>query len=256
MPSIVWTGLELVVVAGALAGLLVYVWSVPHWQVLGPAVVRGRAAGRGVAITFDDGPVAPFTEQILDILRERQVPATFFLCGKNVERFPEIARRIRAEGHTVGNHTYSHPFLYFHGRARIAAEIDRTQEAVEKVTGQRPIYFRPPFGARWFGLYSVLRERRLWLIQWSDTGYDWKGESVTAAEIVRRTLEGLGPGSIILLHDGRRTYPPETVDQSNTVTALPAIIDAARQTGLTFVPLRELLEAEDRSQESELITDS
>ncbi len=241
MMSLVWIALGLAVLAAVLAGLSVYTGSVPHWQLFGPAVVRGLAAGRRVAITFDDGPVAPFTEQILDILRQRKVPATFFLCGRNVERFPEIARRIQAEGHTIGNHTYSHPFLYFRSRSRIASEIDCTQEAIEKVTGQRPVYFRPPFGARWFGLHSVLRERGLRLIQWSDTGYDWKGGSATSAEIVRETLKQLGPGSIILLHDGRRTYPPQMVDQSNTVKALPPIIDAARQAGLTFVPLGELL---------------
>jgi peptidoglycan/xylan/chitin deacetylase (PgdA/CDA1 family) len=194
-----------------------------------------------VALTFDDGPASPFTEQILEILRARKVPATFFVCGKNVERFPEILRRIHAEGHTVGNHTYSHPFLYFRSRARIAQEIDRTQEAIEKVTGQRPWYFRPPFGGRWFGLYPVLRERGLRLVNWSDTGYDWKKGDTSSADIARQTLKGLGAGSIILLHDGFEADPPRQVDQSRTVSALPAIIDAAREAGLTFVSLSDFV---------------
>jgi peptidoglycan/xylan/chitin deacetylase (PgdA/CDA1 family) len=214
---------------------------VPQWQVFGPAVVRGRAGSGKVALTFDDGPVAPFTEQILDVLRAKKVTATFFVCGKNVERFPETVRRIKAEGHTLGNHTYSHPFLYFRSRLDMAREIDRTQEAIEKVAGLRPIYFRPPFGARWFGLYAVLRERGLRLVQWSDTGYDWKRGAKSEADIVSRTLKGLGPGSIILLHDGRRVYPPHQVDQSHTVKALPEIIDAVHQAGLTFVPLAEFM---------------
>src|SRR5258707_2554771 len=135
--GIAWT---LVCVIGALVilgGLLVYAWSVPQWQIFGPAVVRGRTTGGQVALTFDDGPVAPFTEQILDVLRAKKVTATFFVCGKNVERFPEIVRRIKAEGHTLGNHTYSHPFLYFRSRLDMAREIDRTQEAIEKVAGLR-----------------------------------------------------------------------------------------------------------------------
>ena len=244
LPELGWWQMVLIwAIAGAAVavGLIVYAWSVPQWQVFGPALIRGAATRRHVALTFDDGPVSPFTEQILDILRARKVPVTFFVCGKNVERFPEIVRRIQAEGHTLGNHTYSHPFLYFRSRSDIRTEIDRTQEAIEKVAGLRPSYFRPPFGAGWFGLHPVLRERGLRLVQWSDTGRDWKGGAGTAADIVRETLQGLGPGSIILLHDGRRVYPPQTVDQSNTVKALPEIIDAARSAGFTFVPLSEFL---------------
>ena len=222
----------------ALGGLYVYAWSEPTWQTFGPALVRGPAAGRRVALTFDDGPASPFTEQILDILRNRQVTATFFVCGQNVERYPEILRRIYAEGHEIGNHAYSHPFFYFRSRAFMAAEIDRTQEAIEGITGQRPTLFRPPFGVRWRGIYAVLRERGLRLVTWSDTGYDWK---YGTEDIVHKTLEGLGPGSIILLHDGRRTYPPGGVDQSSTVRALPAIIDGALRAGLTFVPVSDFL---------------
>jgi peptidoglycan/xylan/chitin deacetylase (PgdA/CDA1 family) len=237
-----WIALGAVGLATALVGLLVFAWSVPHWQIFGPAVVRGSTTGRCIALTFDDGPVSPFTEQILDILRARGVPATFFLCGENVGRFPEVARRIETDGHTIGNHTYSHPFPYFRRRSEMAEEIDRTQAVIEQATGKRPTYFRPPYGARWFGLYSVLRERGLRLVQWSDTGYDWRRGSNSPAQIVRETMKTLGPGSIILLHDGRNTCPPHTVDQSNTVSALPGIIDAARDAGLTFVPLTELLQ--------------
>jgi peptidoglycan-N-acetylglucosamine deacetylase len=239
--GIIWAAVCVVGLVGVVGGLVVYAWSVPQWQVFGPALIRGTATRRHVALTFDDGPVSPFTEQILDILRARKVPATFFVCGKNVERFPAIVRRIQAEGHALGNHTYSHPFLYFRSRSDIGREIDRTQEAIEKVKGLRPSYFRPPFGGGWFGLHPVLRERGLRLVQWSDTGRDWKGGAETVADIVRETLQGLGPGSIILLHDGRRVYPPQAVDQSNTVKALPEIIDAARNAGFTFVPLSEFL---------------
>ena len=225
------------VVLAGLGGLYVFAWSVPTWQIFGPALIRGPGPGRRVALTFDDGPVSPFTEQILDILRVRKVPATFFVCGKNVERSPQILRRIQAEGHAIGNHTYSHEFPYFRSGRKFAVEIDRTQEAIAKVTGQKPVIFRPPYGARWLGFYPVLRERGLRLVNWSDTGYDWLEKS----DIVRETLKSLGPGSIILLHDGRRADPPETIDRSRTVSALPAIIDAAREAGFTFVPLTEFL---------------
>jgi len=104
--------LILVAIAGfALFSIYCYAWSIPTLQLFGPALLRGPQVGRRVALTFDDGPAPVFTEQILDVLRGRNVKATFFLCGKNVERYPEIARRVKAEGHAIGNHTYSHPFL-------------------------------------------------------------------------------------------------------------------------------------------------
>jgi peptidoglycan/xylan/chitin deacetylase (PgdA/CDA1 family) len=221
-----------------LLGLYVYAWSIPTLQLFGPAILRGPADGNRIALTFDDGPCAGYTEQILDILRRHDVKATFFVCGQNVERSPETLRRVQAEGHTIGNHGYSHPFPFFRSRAFFAREIDLTQEAIEKVTRERPKFFRPPFGARWLGLHSVLKARGLSLVNWSDTGYDWK---LDMEGIVRETLKTLGPGSIILLHDGRRTYPPERVDRSPTVKALPPILEGAGKAGFTFVTLDKLL---------------
>jgi peptidoglycan/xylan/chitin deacetylase (PgdA/CDA1 family) len=139
-------------VAGAGGVVLWYACSVPSSRVFGPALVRGPRERRRVALTFDDGPAPPFTGQILDVLRDYRVPATFFVCGQNAERHPELVRRIHAEGHTLGNHTYSHPFLYIQSRQRIAEEIDRTQEVIGRLTGYRPRLFRPPYGVRWFGL--------------------------------------------------------------------------------------------------------
>ncbi len=226
----------------ASSAVLYYACAVPSSQLLGSALVRGPADRRRVVLTFDDGPATPFTEQILDILRDRKVPATFFVCGKNVERFPEILRRIQVENHAIGNHTYSHPFLYFRSRTRIAEEIDRTQTAIERITRQRPKLFRPPYGVRWFGLFPLLRERGMRVIQWSDTGFDWESRN-GPADIVRLTLKRLEGGSVILLHDGHNALPPHQVDRSNTVTALPAIIEGAEKAGFRFVPLQDFLES-------------
>ena len=227
----------------AVVGLVFGLWfwwacTVPTSKFFRPALIRGPQEGKRIALTFDDGPASPFTEQTLAILRAHEVPATFFLCGKNVEGNPDLARRIVAEGHAVGNHTYSHLLLYFQSRPRIAAEIDRTQEVIEKVVGYRPKIFRPPYGARWFGLVPTLRERGMHLVLWSATGYDWKKD---APGIVAATLQELKPGVVILLHDGRETRPGGKVDRSFTVQALPAIIAAARGRGYQFVPLQDFL---------------
>ena len=221
-----------------LFGVYVYLWSIPALQWFTPAILRGSSDGKRVALTFDDGPCPGYTEAILDILRERGVTAAFFVCGRNVERSPELLRRIQAEGHTIGNHGYSHPYPFFHTRRFFAREVDRTQEAIEKVTGKRARFFRPPFGARWLGLQQVLEARGLRLVNWSDRGYDWR---LGRDAIVRETLKCLGPGSIILLHDGDRAYSPQRVDRSATVQALPAILDGAAKAGFTFVSLDELL---------------
>lgn len=203
-----------------------------------PVLNRGPREGKRISLTFDDGPSEQFTEQILGILREHRVLATFFVCGRNVEKHPDLLRHIVAEGHEIGNHTYSHPYLYFKSRRRIAQEIDRTQAIIEKIAGFRPNLFRPPYGARWFGLIPSLLERGMHLVLWSATGYDW---SKDAPGITQATLRGLKPGAVILLHDGRETHPTAEIDRSPTVVALPAIIAGARELGYTFAPLRDFL---------------
>lgn len=231
----------LVSIAGI--GLAFGVWFgwacfLPTSTFFGPAIIRGSAESKRICLTFDDGPAPPFTERILEILREYRVPAAFFVCGKNAERNPELVRRIVAEGHTLGNHTYSHLMICFKGRERLAKEIDRAQETLESVAGIRPKVFRPPYGVRWFGLMPTLLERGMHLILWSAAGYDWKKD---AAGIVEATLKELKPGAVILLHDGRETRPVADIDRSPTVQALPAIIEGARQQGYAFAPLEEFL---------------
>jgi peptidoglycan/xylan/chitin deacetylase (PgdA/CDA1 family) len=235
-----------------------YACAFPRSQLLGPALVCGKGVGRRIALTFDDGPLPPYTEQILDVLRDLKIRATFFVCGEDAERYPQIVRRMHAEGHTIGNHTYSHPYLHGLGRTRMAQEIDRTQETIKRLTGQSPRLFRPPYGARWFGLYALLGERGMHLVQWSNGGYDWK---MSAEAIVQTTISKLRPGSVILLHDGvqapggflgvalRRIAHKgrdqravtQRADRSATVLALPAIIEGAHKAGFEFVSVEDLL---------------
>jgi len=227
----------------AVLGLAFGLWfwwacSEPSSTFFRPVLIRGPQEGKRVALTFDDGPAEPFTEQVLEILRQHQVPATFFVCGKNAEKYPALLRRIVAEGHEVGNHTYSHLFVYFQSRRRMAEEIDRTQAIIERITGIRPRIFRPPYGARWFGLVPTLQERGMHLILWSATGYDWKKD---LPGIARAALQELKPSAIMLLHDGRDARPASEIDRSRTVSALPAIIAGARQQGYTFAPLKDFL---------------
>jgi len=213
----------------ALVGVLAYGLGSPGSTLLAPSLSRGE--GPEVLLTFDDGPSVPYTGQILDILRAEGVKATFFLCGSAAERYPELVRRIRDEGHEIGNHTWSHPYLYLAGRAEMAAEIDRTQDALERITGTRPVWFRPPFGVRGFALRGVLEERGMKMMLWSDRGHDG---ALDAAGITATTLAQLHPGAIVLLHDGFEAKDPALVDRSATVSALPSIIAGARAAGYRF----------------------
>ncbi len=228
----------LLVIVAAFAAFSYYACTVPSSEIFRPVIVRGPADGRRIVVSFDDGPSSPFTDQILDVLRDKKVQATFFVCGANVERYPDIVKRIVRDGHTLGNHTYSHPALAFRTPSQIANQVDRTQSAIENAVGIRADVFRPPYGIRWPGLMGVLRKRGLKLIMWSATGYDWKCGS---EEIARLALNEIQPGSIILLHDGRNTLPPDQIDCTGTVKALPVIIDKAREAGFEFVSLSEFV---------------
>jgi peptidoglycan/xylan/chitin deacetylase (PgdA/CDA1 family) len=217
----------------SVVAVLAYGLADPQATLLGPALVRDGDPAE-VMLTFDDGPSVPYTGQVLDILRANHIKATFFLCGANAERYPELVRRIRDEGHEIGNHTWSHPYLYLASRETLASEIDRTQDVLEKITGTRPVWFRPPFGVRGFPLSEILRTRGMKMMLWSDRGHDG---ALGAEAIAKITLAQLHPGAIVLLHDGFETHAPALVDRSATVAALPRIIEGVRRAGYAFAPL-------------------
>lgn len=182
-----------------------------------------------VFLTFDDGPSVPFTNEILDILAGCQVLASFFVCGKNVERHPEIVKRIAAGGHTLGNHSYSHSrFLSLTGC--LSSEIEKTQSIIQKVTGLRVKFFRPPWGYVHPWLTSYLKKQDYQLVLWDIKVYDW--QKPAAAIIAKRVLQKVKPNAVILLHDGDRTRL--SCDRSQTVLALPLVIQDLRKRGYEF----------------------
>src|ERR1039457_6168998 len=137
--------------AGAASSFLAWAVRGRSASVFGHSVWRGPRDRRALALTFDDGP-GESTPDILEILAEHHVPATFFQCGANVDRLPEIAREVAARGHEIGNHSYSHPYLFLRSPNAIENELRRAQETIESHTGFRPAWFRAPYGARRFGV--------------------------------------------------------------------------------------------------------
>lgn len=196
----------------------------------GITFTRVMVSGNYVAITFDDGPHPQNTPRLLDILRARNIKATFYVIGRSVDLHPQIVRRTVAEGHEIGNHSHTHRLLSKLGDSELRMEMSRCQDAIGRAAGVRPRTMRPPYG----GLTQ--RQRELVhaefgypTILWSVDPLDWKrpGPSV----VTSRILSGASPGGIILGHDLH----------SQTVDAMPATLDGLLRRGYQFVTVSQLL---------------
>jgi peptidoglycan-N-acetylglucosamine deacetylase len=181
-----------------------------------------------VALTFDDGPNMQHTETLIQLLREKQVKATFFVVGEQVLKYPELSRQLLSEGNGVANHTFSHPPLFcFLSPRRLNREVEKCQEAIIQTCGFRPTHFRSPVGLRHPLLWSCLLRTELQFISWRTRAFDTRVQTPEA--IARRILAKVKPGDIILLHD-----KPGKATQS-MLEALPAIIDSLKARGFEFV---------------------
>ena len=181
------------------------------------------------ALSFDDGPQPRYTRQVLDILKRNHIRATFFLIGKMVKAYPKIAREVVAAGHVIGNHTWSHP-----SRPKNAvAEFQRTDSEIKRVLGRRPDLFRPPYGLLHNGLANAAKKSGDAVILWNCVATDWD-KKTTSDSIGNAVLRLAKPGGIALLHDGGG-------NRSNTVAALPRIINTLRARGFRFVTVPQLL---------------
>lgn len=184
-----------------------------------------------VALTFDDGPDPQWTPQILQILRDKGVPGTFFVIGKQAKEHPELLNEAMAEGSVIGNHTYSHPNLAQTSPADRRLEILGGAAVIEGITGHKPRLFRFPYGEGDNSDRNARRGDKLTSdlgfvpVRWDNDPQDWARPGVD--EIVQRAVSQADERSIILLHDGGG-------DRSQTVAALPKLIDALRAKGYTF----------------------
>jgi peptidoglycan/xylan/chitin deacetylase (PgdA/CDA1 family) len=232
-----WSGLGAVAVATLCLGavLLALDTVAPGVNLFSRALCRLPAAAGpdAVALTFDDGPVEPFTRQILDALDAHGAKATFFCIGENVERNPELAREIVRRGHALGNHTGTHRLLPRLSPAEIAAEIEAGAAAAERATGVRPTLLRCPKGYKGPRVMRVARRLGLPLVGFSYPIFDV--ENPPAAELVARVLGRVAPGDIVLMHDG--FSPTKPGSRSSLVEALPAILEGLARRGLRPIAL-------------------
>jgi len=183
-----------------------------------------------IAMTFDDGPSSANTPRLLELLKQRNIKATFFLIGQNAASNPDIVRRILADGHEIGNHSWTHPQLSKLSDDRVTTEINKTQDAVKEASGFTPTLLRPPYGA-------ITARQREWIesqfglsiILWSVDPFDWKRPG--ASVITQRILSQVRPGAIILSHDIHK----------QTVDAMPATLDGLIAKGYKFVTVTQLI---------------
>ena len=224
------------IAGAATAGFLAWAVRGRSATLLAPSIWRGPKGRNRIALTFDDGP-SESTPALLEILKQHNAKATFFVCGHNAARLPEVLKAIAAGGHEIGNHTWSHPRLDFAGPAKMRDEIGRTQEIIRKVTGITPTLFRAPFGVRWFGLGGVQREFGLTGVMWTAIGLDWK---LPAPAIAQRLNNASIDGAILCLHDGRVLAERPNID--NTLDAVRQLLPLLQAKNLSITSVSAMLE--------------
>lgn len=199
------------------------------------AIFIGDGSKKSLYLTFDNGYENGFTPHILDVLKEKQVPAIFFVTGQYIKEQPELLKRMAAEGHLIGNHSWSHPDMTAVSDERIKKELDRVKEGVAEVTGQKEMRFlRPPRGIFSERTLAVSKELGYINVFWSVAYVDWdtkrqKGKAYAFEQVTKQ----LHPGAVLLLH---------SVSKDNA-DAMADIIDYARRQGYEFRSLNELAAA-------------
>jgi len=196
-----------------------------------------KAGVKTIALTFDDGPVNPYTGQILDILDQYNVKASFFCIGENVRRNPGLALEIVRRGHTLGNHSQTHQSLLLKGSRQVRKELEEAQLTIRKNCGIEATFFRCPKGYKSLVVTSALRRYPLTLTAY---GYPiWDVQNPPAHELVERVLKRAAAGDIVLMHDG---FPPDQPGRRDSlVAALPQIIEGLLARNITPVSLDQAI---------------
>lgn len=205
------------------------------YQAFGDLAARVETDRPIVALTFDDGPTAGFTGEVLAILDELDVTATFFVTGKEVTENPQEARAIVAAGHELGNHSYSHPRMVLKSYGTYGSEIEETDAAIRAIGYERQLHFRPPYGKKLFGLPWYLSSTGRTTIMWDVEPETYPEIAEDADAFVAHVVEQTRGGSIILMHV---MYESRAISRQ----ALPGIVTGLRERGFEFVTISELLE--------------
>lgn len=205
-------------------------------------ISKGTTTEKIIALSFDDGPHPEYTIQILDLLKQYNVKATFFVLGMHAESFPDIIRREVSEGHEIGNHSYSHVNMRKASKKVIKEEFEKTQQIIYSISNIRPKLFRPPYGNYNDEVIEVVSSDDSYVVLWTfyQDSKDWSNPGVDV--IINTTISKIQNGDIILFHD--YVYKPK----SNTVEALKRILPELIEEGYQFVTISELISLSNERQ--------
>ena len=227
---------------GVVSTLFAYHGINPRSRFYGKVWSNGNRNKPRIALTFDDGPNEPYTSQVLGILDQYGIQATFFIIGQNARRYPDVCRRIVTTGNVIGNHSYHHDkSLCLRGSKAVARDIKLAHQAIYECTGLEPKLFRPPHGFRTPWMMRTVRNLGYNVVTWDNMTRDWNAEK-SGQEIVRDIIGRAKPGGVIVLHDGRDSRL--SYDRSQMLQALPFVIGTLKERGFDFVTVPELLESE------------
>ncbi len=201
----------------------------------GRILYSGNTQLREIALTFDDGPDPNYTPQILDVLQRYGIKATFFCIGRQVEAYPQIVRQEYEAGHVIGNHSWTHPDLGLLPASDILSELNQTFGAIQEVIGVQLAFFRPPYGSLSTQVLAQACHLGVTTVMWNagEEARDWSRPGVKF--IIRQILSLVRNGSIILMHDGGG-------DRSQTVAALPVIIQRLQDRGFQLVTIQQMVD--------------
>lgn len=219
-------------------------------RILGLGVHRKANTPGMIALTFDDGPDPVYTPQILDLLSYYRIKATFFVLGSKAKRYPEIIKQIHQEGHQIGIHNYEHISNWLlSSHAVKQQQVEKTANVIEEITGERPVYYRPPWGI--LNLFDLFLLRSYRIVLWSNMPMDWKS-GVGSDRLAQRMLQRMRDGDIVLLHDSGDTYGADDDAPAQMIPALRQVVSFMNNKGYQFCTVKELYENMEPDRKPEL----
>jgi len=219
-----------------LGGGLLLLAVLPGNSFYGLVLAKAPIEQKCIALTFDDGPYPPYTQQLLQVLKEEKVKATFFVVAQNAEKYPELLKQELAAGHEIALHSYVHRDQLKLRAEEVQQNLEQGKAALEKIAGVEVKYFRPPHGFKDWVVMEESAKAKLEVVNWSVIPRDWTNPGVEV--IVQRVVDKAETGAIVLLHDG--DSPKYTAPREQTVQATRAIIRKLKEQGYSFVTIGEL----------------